>query len=160
MVDSAAGRFVRACAVVRQWHNEIDPEFGESVADTIDGELAERLAEHHLTTTDLDHGGDQRRPPADEGPERHDHVAVRCHRHLERVGADDYVLRLTDSTNDDQHRRGADQYGDRVAAGELPGRDRPRRRRLSKDTSRAAYLTGSFGSGKSYFMACCVCAAG
>ncbi|HPY24839.1 MAG TPA: BREX-2 system adenine-specific DNA-methyltransferase PglX [Mycobacterium sp.] len=38
---------------VRQWHNEIDPEFGESVADTIDGELAERLAEHHLTTTDL-----------------------------------------------------------------------------------------------------------
>jgi hypothetical protein len=38
---------------VRQWHNEIDPEFGESVADTIDGELTERLAEHHLTTTDL-----------------------------------------------------------------------------------------------------------
>lgn len=38
---------------VRQWHNEIDPEYGESVADTIDTELAERLAEHHLTTTDL-----------------------------------------------------------------------------------------------------------
>lgn len=38
---------------VRQWHNEIDPEYGESVADTIDGELAERLTELHLTTTDL-----------------------------------------------------------------------------------------------------------
>lgn len=38
---------------VRQWHNEIDPEYGESVADTIDSELAGRLAEYHLTTTDL-----------------------------------------------------------------------------------------------------------
>lgn len=38
---------------VRQWHNKIDPEYGESVADTIDSELAGRLAEYHLTTTDL-----------------------------------------------------------------------------------------------------------
>jgi hypothetical protein len=38
---------------VRQWHNEIDPEYGESVADTIDDELSARLAEHHLTVTDL-----------------------------------------------------------------------------------------------------------
>lgn len=38
---------------VRQWHNEIDPEYGESVADTIDEELKARLAEHHLTETDL-----------------------------------------------------------------------------------------------------------
>jgi len=38
---------------VRQWHNEIDPEYGESVADTIDEELAARLAEHHLTVIDL-----------------------------------------------------------------------------------------------------------
>ncbi|EUA08689.1 DNA methylase domain protein [Mycobacterium xenopi 4042] len=38
---------------VRQWHNEIDPEYGESVADTIDDELTARLAEHHLTVTDL-----------------------------------------------------------------------------------------------------------
>lgn len=38
---------------VRQWHNEIDPEYGESVADTIDDELITRLAEHHLTVTDL-----------------------------------------------------------------------------------------------------------
>ena len=38
---------------VRQWHNKIDPEYGESVADTIDDELTARLAEHHLTVTDL-----------------------------------------------------------------------------------------------------------
>lgn len=38
---------------VRQWHNEIDPEYGESVADTIADELTTRLAEHHLTVTDL-----------------------------------------------------------------------------------------------------------
>lgn len=38
---------------VRQWHNQIDPEYGESVADAIDAEVAARLAELHLTTTDL-----------------------------------------------------------------------------------------------------------
>ncbi|WP_347221009.1 BREX-2 system adenine-specific DNA-methyltransferase PglX, partial [Mycolicibacterium poriferae] len=38
---------------VRQWHNEIDPEYGESVADTIADELTTRLAEHHLTVTEL-----------------------------------------------------------------------------------------------------------
>lgn len=38
---------------VRQWHNQIDPVYGESIADTIDEELIARLAEHHLTTTDL-----------------------------------------------------------------------------------------------------------
>jgi N-6 DNA Methylase len=38
---------------VRQWHNEIDPEYGESVADTVDAELTSRLNEHHLTVTNL-----------------------------------------------------------------------------------------------------------
>ena len=38
---------------VRQWHNKIDPEYGESVADTIDDELTARLNEHHLTVIDL-----------------------------------------------------------------------------------------------------------
>lgn len=38
---------------VRQWHNQIDPEYGESVADTIDDELTARLNEQHLTVTDL-----------------------------------------------------------------------------------------------------------
>ncbi|NTY62302.1 BREX-2 system adenine-specific DNA-methyltransferase PglX [Mycolicibacterium sphagni] len=38
---------------VRQWHNQIDPEYGESVADTIADELTTRLNEHHLTVTEL-----------------------------------------------------------------------------------------------------------
>ena len=38
---------------VRQWHNQIDPEWGASIADTIDDELTARMAELHLTTTDL-----------------------------------------------------------------------------------------------------------
>ena len=45
---------------VRQWHNQIDPEYGESVADAIDDEVAARMAELHLTTTDLTSW----RPPA------------------------------------------------------------------------------------------------
>jgi hypothetical protein len=73
----------------------------------------------------------------------------------ERVGADDYVLRLTDSTNDDQHLAAAlEQYvvtaslrENFLAAIDLVADA------LGKDTSRAAYLTGSFGSGKSHFMA-------
>lgn len=73
----------------------------------------------------------------------------------DRVGADDYVLRLTDSTNDDTHLAAAlDQYvvtaslrENLLAALDLVADA------LTKDTSRAAYLTGSFGSGKSHFMA-------
>jgi hypothetical protein len=38
---------------VQQWHNEIDPEYGESVADTIADELTTRLNENHLTGTEL-----------------------------------------------------------------------------------------------------------
>ncbi|WP_233266761.1 BREX-2 system adenine-specific DNA-methyltransferase PglX [Tomitella fengzijianii] len=38
---------------VRQWHGEIDPEFGESVADTIDEELRSRCAQLGVTTDDL-----------------------------------------------------------------------------------------------------------
>ncbi|WP_231995493.1 BREX-2 system adenine-specific DNA-methyltransferase PglX [Mycobacterium sp. 1274756.6] len=38
---------------VHQWHHQIDPDYGESVADVIDAELTARLAEHHLTVTDL-----------------------------------------------------------------------------------------------------------
>lgn len=42
---------------VQQWHNEIDPEYGESVADTIADELTARLAENHLTVTELTEWG-------------------------------------------------------------------------------------------------------
>ncbi|MGB3520642.1 MAG: BREX-2 system adenine-specific DNA-methyltransferase PglX [Mycobacterium sp.] len=38
---------------VRQWHSEIDPAYGESVAAAIADELTARLSEHHLTETDL-----------------------------------------------------------------------------------------------------------
>lgn len=73
----------------------------------------------------------------------------------ERVGSDDYVLRLTESTHDDQHIRATlDEY---VITNSL--RDNFFSAinlvsdALKKNTSRAAYLTGSFGSGKSHFMA-------
>lgn len=73
----------------------------------------------------------------------------------ERVGSDDYVLRLTDSTNDEaQIRATLDEYviteslrDNFTAAIDLVADA------LNKNTSRAAYLTGSFGSGKSHFMA-------
>ncbi|MGY1979951.1 BREX-2 system adenine-specific DNA-methyltransferase PglX [Nocardia gipuzkoensis] len=38
---------------VRQWHSEIDPEFGESVADTIDEELRSRCAQVGVTIEEL-----------------------------------------------------------------------------------------------------------
>jgi len=73
----------------------------------------------------------------------------------ERVGADDYVLRLTDSTGDDAHLAAAlAQYvvTDSLRENFLAALDLVADA-LTKDTSRAAYLTGSFGSGKSHFMA-------
>lgn len=73
----------------------------------------------------------------------------------ERVGSDDYVLRLTDSTDDDQHVAATvEQYvltdslrDNFIGAIDLVADA------VARNTSRAAYLTGSFGSGKSHFMA-------
>lgn len=73
----------------------------------------------------------------------------------ERVGSDDYVLRLTDSTDDDAHIAATlDAYvltqslhENFDAALNLVADA------ITRNTSRAAYLTGSFGSGKSHFMA-------
>lgn len=73
----------------------------------------------------------------------------------ERVGSDDYVLKLTTSTDDDQHMAATvEQYviteslrDNFFAAIDLVADA------LGRNTSRAAYLTGSFGSGKSHFMA-------
>jgi len=73
----------------------------------------------------------------------------------ERVGSDDYVLRLTDSTDDDAHIAATlDAYvltkslqGNFESAVDLVADA------VQQNTSRAAYLTGSFGSGKSHFMA-------
>nr|WP_030169915.1 MULTISPECIES: BREX-2 system adenine-specific DNA-methyltransferase PglX [Actinomycetes] len=38
---------------LRQWHNQIDPDYGESLADTINDELHTHLTTHHLTTDQL-----------------------------------------------------------------------------------------------------------
>ena len=38
---------------LRQWHNDIDPDYGESLADTINDELHTHLTTHHLTTDQL-----------------------------------------------------------------------------------------------------------
>ncbi len=73
----------------------------------------------------------------------------------ERVGSDDYVLRLTDSTTDDQHIKATlDEYvlTESLRENFLAALDLVTDA-LKRDTSRAAYLTGSFGSGKSHFMA-------
>jgi hypothetical protein len=73
----------------------------------------------------------------------------------ERVGSDDYVLRLVDSVDDDAHIAATlEEYvlteslrENFLAAVDLVADA------VNKNTSRAAYLTGSFGSGKSHFMA-------
>ncbi|MFI6433226.1 DUF6079 family protein [Rhodococcus oryzae] len=73
----------------------------------------------------------------------------------ERTGADDYVLRLNDSTNDDAHIRATladyvltDSLKENFAAALTVIDDA-----IRKNSSRGAYLAGSFGSGKSHFMA-------
>ncbi len=73
----------------------------------------------------------------------------------ERVGSDDYVLRLTDSTDDDAHMAATlDAYvlTDSLRANFDAALDLVADA-VAHNTSRAAYLTGSFGSGKSHFMA-------
>jgi len=73
----------------------------------------------------------------------------------ERVGSDDYVLRLTDSTDDDAHIAATlDAYVLTTSLREnfIDALDLVADA-INRHTSRAAYLTGSFGSGKSHFMA-------
>lgn len=73
----------------------------------------------------------------------------------ERTGADDYVLRLTDSTDDDAHIQatlGAYVLTDSLRTNFVAALDLVANA-IDNRTSRAAFLTGSFGSGKSHFMA-------
>jgi hypothetical protein len=72
----------------------------------------------------------------------------------ERAGAEDYVLRLTDSVGHEAARRTLDEYVvtesladafDTALGLVAEG--------ITSGTSRGAFLTGSFGSGKSHFMA-------
>lgn len=73
----------------------------------------------------------------------------------ERTGADDYVLRLTSSTDDDAHisaTLGAYVLTDSLRENFIAALDLVANA-IDNNTSRAAFLTGSFGSGKSHFMA-------
>jgi hypothetical protein len=73
----------------------------------------------------------------------------------EQVGSDDYVLKLTASTEDDDHIHAmleeyvlTDSLRENFASALNLVTDA-----VKANTSRAAYLVGSFGSGKSHFMA-------
>lgn len=72
----------------------------------------------------------------------------------ERAGEEDYVLRLTDSVGADAVSRTLDQY---VVTPDLANSfDQALglvAESIGSDVSRGAFLTGSFGSGKSHFMA-------
>ncbi|MBL8931661.1 MAG: hypothetical protein JNL54_16190, partial [Kineosporiaceae bacterium] len=72
----------------------------------------------------------------------------------ERAGAEDYVLRLTDSVGDAAVHRTLDEY---VVTDALAGAFDDAlglvAEGVGSGTSRGAFLTGSFGSGKSHFMA-------
>jgi hypothetical protein len=72
----------------------------------------------------------------------------------ERAGAEDYVLRLTDSVGPEAARRTLDEY---VVTDALAGAFDTALALVAEGvrsgTSRGAFLKGSFGSGKSHFMA-------
>ena len=72
----------------------------------------------------------------------------------ERAGAEDYVLRLTDSVGDDHISRTLDEYV--VTPALADSFDKALglvADAVVNNTSRGAFLMGSFGSGKSHFMA-------
>ena len=72
----------------------------------------------------------------------------------EQVGDEDYVLRLSEAVDDDQLAETLAQY---VVTDDLTGAfDQALglvSQAITRGQSRAAYLSGSFGSGKSHFMA-------
>src|SRR5689334_16017872 len=72
----------------------------------------------------------------------------------ERAGAEDYVLRLTDSVGTDSAARTLDDYVVTPALQEaLDTALGLVAESIGSGISRGAFLTGSFGSGKSHFMA-------
>ena len=72
----------------------------------------------------------------------------------ERAGAEDYVLRLTDSVERDAVERTLEQYVVTPALAEAFDTALGLvAEAITSGVSRGAFLTGSFGSGKSHFMA-------
>jgi hypothetical protein len=72
----------------------------------------------------------------------------------ERAGAEDFVLRLTDSVDDDAVARTLDEYVVTPALAEAFDRAMALvAEAITSGVSRGAFLTGSFGAGKSHFMA-------
>ena len=72
----------------------------------------------------------------------------------ERAGAEDYVLRLTDSVGHSAVQRTLDEYV--VTDALVEAFDAAMglvAEGITSGTSRGSFLTGSFGSGKSHFMA-------
>ena len=74
----------------------------------------------------------------------------------EQAGAEDYVLRLTDSIEPDAIARTVDEYVVTPALAEaFDAALGLVAEALTSGVSRGAFLAGSFGSGKSHFMASC-----
>ncbi len=72
----------------------------------------------------------------------------------ERAGAEDYVLRLTDSVGVGSAARTLDDYVVTPALADAFDRAMGLvAESITSGVSRGAFLTGSFGSGKSHFMA-------
>ena len=137
---------------VRQWHNEVDPVFGASPAYEYDTYLTSQREKYGLTENDLRAWT----PPAPRAPAAgrrgmtevllRDLVAI-----PDEVHAGDFVLTLakgvgekstiTDYVVTEQLAASFDQALGLIKSAVETG------------ASRAAYLDGSFGSGKSHFMA-------
>ena len=138
---------------VRQWHNEIDPAFGASPAHEYDTYLTSQREKYGLTEDDLRawtppevrRGRRRRRRGMTEVLLR-DLVAI-----PDEVHAGDFVLALAKGVGEES------TITEYVVTEQLAGCfDQALgliKSAVETSASRAAYLDGSFGSGKSHFMA-------
>ena len=140
---------------VRQWHDETDATYQLNLADYLDEELRGRAHQVGMTLDQLRAWRPQPRHP---GPQAKGNTVSVLLRDVidipERAGAEDYVLRLTESVGHEAARRTLEEYVVTDALADafdtalgLVAEG------ITSGTSRGAFLTGSFGSGKSHFMA-------
>ena len=139
-----------------QWHNEHDPSLGRRVGDAYADFLRQQLAELGLTEDELrawrpaePTRGRRRQGGGGVTTPLRDLIEI-----PERVFKGDFVLRLGEGVEDEHAAQTVDQY---VVTPQLArcfdealgliGAA------LEANSSKAAYLHGSFGSGKSHFMA-------